>query len=141
MNTETIFQPTITFLNSTGDITISWEKDKEAEMLALIEKKMKERYTFFILKPRLGGILGNKKVAAESIEQVRKAGSVVIPDALAKAVLMNLGDTDVSQAVAAGNAGLVSTVKKVAMDSVGRAVSAAEVLKSQSVAIRPITGG
>lgn len=141
MNNETTFQPTITFLNSTGDITISWEKDKEAEMLALIEKKMKEGYTFFILKPRMGGLLGNKKVAVESIEQVRKAGSVVATDALAKSVVMNLGDDDVSQAVAAGNAGLVSTLKKATMETVGRAISAAEVVTNQSIAIRPISGG
>lgn len=141
MNTEETFAPTITFLNSTGDITISWEKDKEKEMLALIDKKMKDGYTFFLLKPRAGGLLGNKKVPAENIEQIRKAGSVVAPDALAKAVVMNLGDSDLSTAVAAGSATLVSTVKKATMDTVRRAVSAAEVVASQSVAIRPISGG
>lgn len=141
MNTVETFAPSITFLNSTGDITISWEKDKENEMLALIDKKMKDGYTFFLLKPRAGGLLGNKKVPAENLEQIRQAGSVVVPDALAKAVVMNLGDSDVSTAVAAGSATLVSTVKKTTMDSVRRATSAAEVVASQSVAIRPISGG
>lgn len=141
MNTEETFAPSITFLNSTGDITISWEKDKENEMLALIDKKMKDGYTFFLLKPRAGGLLGNKKVPAENLEQIRQAGSVVVPDALAKAVVMNLGDSDVSTAVAAGSASLVSTVKKTTMDTVRRATSAAEVVASQSVAIRPISGG
>jgi ribosomal protein L12E/L44/L45/RPP1/RPP2 len=141
VNTEAMIQPTITFLNSSGDITISWEKDKEEEMLALIDKKMKESYTFFILKPRLGGLFGNKKVPAQNIEQVRKAGSVIAPDGLAKAVVMNLGDSDVSTAVAAGSASVVTIAKSAAMDTIRRATNAADVLKNQSIAIKPIHGG
>lgn len=141
MTTETTFQPSCTFLNSTGDITISWDKDKETEMLALIDKKMKEGYAFFILKPRLGGLLGNKKVEAKTIDQVRKAGSVVAPDALAKAVVMNLGDADLSTAVAAGQATLASTLKTTTMETVRRAATAVDVVKSQSIAVKPMAGG
>jgi ribosomal protein L12E/L44/L45/RPP1/RPP2 len=141
MTTEATFQPSCTFLNSTGDITISWGKDQEAEMLALIEKKMQESFTFFILKPRLGGLLGNKKVEAQSIDQVRKAGSVVVPDALAKSVVMSLGDPDISSAVSAGQATVVSSEKKTTMETVRRAATAADVVKNQSIAVRPIAGG
>jgi len=137
--TTTAIQPSITFLNSTGDITISWEKDKETEMLALIEKKMQAGYTFFILKPRLGGLLGNAKQPAENIEQVRQSGSVVVPDALAKAML-KLGDDDVSQAVAAGNAQLLPVERPKEME-VQRAATPEEVVQNQSIAMRPIVAG
>jgi hypothetical protein len=141
MNTETIHQPTITFLNSSGDITIGWEKDNEEHVLALIETKMKEGYTFFVLKPRLGGLLGNAKKPVISIDQVRKAGSVIAPDALAKAVSLNLGDAAVSAVVSSGHATLVSMAKVVSLDSVRRAANALEVIRSQTVAIRPLQGG
>lgn len=37
--------PAITFLNMTGDITISWDRDNEAAILAMVEQKMKEGYS------------------------------------------------------------------------------------------------
>jgi len=140
---ETVEQiiPSITFLNETGDITISWDKDNEEAMLALIEQKRKERYTFFILKPRLGGLLGHKKVEAESIEQIRKAGKVVADDALAKSIIMNLGDDAINTAVAAGQAHVVPLAKERSYDTVGIATSAKEVLRHQTLATRPIVGG
>jgi hypothetical protein len=141
MNEQDPIAPSITFLNSTGDITVTWEKDKEPEMLALIDQKMKAGYTFFILKPRLGGLLGHKRVVAETIADVKKAGSVIAPDALGKSIVMNLGDAEVSAAVAAGHATVMSAARGASMDTVRRAASAAEVAKSQTVAIRPITGG
>lgn len=135
------FTPSITFLNESGDITITWDKQNEEAMLALIEQKRKEGYTFFILKPRLGGLLGNKKVEVESIEQARKAGSVVANDALAKAVTMNLGDTAVSAAVAAGHAQVVPLAKEKSIETVGIARNAEEVVRHQTLATRPIVGG
>jgi hypothetical protein len=134
-------KPSITFMNSTGDITISWEKDKEEEMLALVQAKLDQGYTFFLLKPRAGGLLGTKKVPVESIEEIRAAGSFVAPDALAKAVVMNLGDDVVSKAVQNGNAHVTAIGKNTSMESVGSTRNAQEVVRSNSVAIKPISGG
>jgi len=133
--------PSITFLNESGDITITWDKQNEEAMLALIEQKRKEGYTFFILKPRFGGLFGNKKVEVESIEQARQAGSVVANDALAKTVSMNLGDTAVSAAVAAGHAEVVPLAKERSFQTAGVARTAQEVVRNQTLATRPIVGG
>lgn len=134
------YQPYCIFMNSTGDITISWDAANEKDMLALIEKKMASGYTFFILRPSVLGALG-LKTAATSIEQVRKAGSVIAPDALAQAVVMNLGDPDLSAAVASGKVSLLPSAKKSDMETVRRGATAKEIVKNQSVAIRAVVGG
>ena len=136
-NNET---PAITWLNMSGDITISWTKDNEAAILALVEEKMKKGFSFFIIKPRLFGLLGSKKVKAQSIEDVRAAGTVIADDEQIEGVMKKLYDKDVETVVSKGVAKLVkpSTVQK---ETVRRAQCAAEVLEHQTVAIRPIVGG
>lgn len=141
MTTTEQIKPSITFMNSTGDITISWEKDKEAEILALVQAKLDEGYTFFLLKPRAGGLLGTKKIPAKSIDQIRAAGRFVAPDALAKAVVMNLGDDAVSKAVQSGSAHVAHIGKDKSMESLGISRNAQEVVQSNSLAFRVVTGG
>lgn len=133
--------PSVTFLNFSGDITLTWDKTNEAAMLALVEKKMKEGYTFFILKPRALSAFGTKKVVATSIDEIKAAGSVSVPDALAKKVMLNLGDADVSSVVEAGKASILSTVKDASMETLSRAKTAVEVVTRQTVAVRPLQGG
>lgn len=136
------FRPALTLLNSSGDVTVTWDDADEAGILALVEKKMKEGYRFFILKPRKV-LPGDKKIRAESVEEVKNAGHVVIPDKLMKEVFKSqLGDTDVEQAVAAGHARLATPESKGGtVDSVRRAKSAQDVVKNQSMAVRPVMGG
>lgn len=134
-------QPSVTFLNMSGDSTLTWDKSNEDVMLALIEKKMAEGYTFFILKPRAGGLLGNSKKPLTDISQARKAGSVTVPDALARNIALKLGDKDVNAVVEAGHASILSTAKNATMDTVRRAHSAVEAIAHQTVATRPIAGG
>lgn len=140
MSTATLTEatPAITWLNMSGDITITWDKTNEAAMLALIEQKMKLNFRFFIIQPRLLGLLGSKKVLATDIEAIRKAGSVVADEnALLSA---KLHDTDVERVVNSGQADLVkpSTTEKTALRA---AKTAQEVLQHQTVAVRPVVGG
>ena len=51
----------LTILNETGDTTIVWTDDRDAEMEAIIAKKMAEGITFFIIVPRFYGLLPPKK--------------------------------------------------------------------------------
>ena len=137
---QNIETPAITWLNMSGDITISWTKDNEAAILALVEEKMKKGFSFFIIKPRFFGLLSNKKIKAQSIEEVRAAGTVVALDDQIEGVIKKLYDKDVETVVSKGVAKLVkpSTAQK---EMVRRAQSAEEVLEHQTVAIRPIVGG
>jgi len=136
-------QPAITFLNLTGDITITWDSANESTMLGLIEQKMKEGFSFFVLKPRALAILGKKKVRAESIGDVARAGSALIPDCEFHRMMakLELHDSAVQTVVAAGQASLTRPIITLAGDTVKRAQSAAEVLRNQTVAVRPVVGG
>lgn len=135
--------PAITFLNMTGDVTISWDETNREVMLKLVEEKMEQGYSFFILKPRLFGILGTKRVPADSIQQVRQAGQVVVDDATAGQMLRSakLDDPQVEAAVSKGHANLVRGGAKGNVTYLRRAKSAAEVVSHQTVAVRPIVGG
>lgn len=130
----------ITWLNMSGDITITWDKDNEAAILALVEKKMKEGFSFFIIKPRLLGLLGHKKVAATSVQDVKAAGRAVVQDADFNALVSRMHDADVSELVHQGQAHLAKAATS-QKESTRRAMSAAEVLCHQTVAVRPVVGG
>ncbi len=136
-------QPAITFLNMTGDVTISWDASNEAAMLALVEQKMKEGYSFFVLKPRMLSAFGKKKVRAKSIEAVKAAGSVVVADADVSRLMdkLKLHDPAVEAAVAAGHASLAKSEAPVDRDTIRRAKTPREVVGAQTVAVRPIVGG
>ncbi|KVP17416.1 hypothetical protein [Burkholderia ubonensis] len=141
--TQEISQPAITFLNMTGDITISWDASNEAAMLALVEQKMKEGFSFFIMKPRFLSILGKKKVRANSLEEVAAAGAAVVDDADFHRMMdrLKLHDRAVEAAVASGQAQLTKSDGQVDRDTIRRAKTPAEVVRHQTLAVRPIVGG
>lgn len=154
MQTEQITQhrPSITFLNMTGDITISWDEQNRDAILALVEQKMKSGHRFFIIKPRALGLLGNKKVPLTQLDQAAKAGSIVVPDDVARDILneakevpkrAKLDDDAVETVVASGKAQLtvVQGGKQTQYETQGVAKKAEQVLQNQTVAVRPIVGG
>lgn len=133
--------PAITFLNMSGDVTITWDESNRAHVQELVKRKMQEGYSFFILKPRALAFLGNKKVALKNASQLDSAVGVVVPDAAVESIVSNLGDADVENAVRSGQARLAAAPKGSGKDAVRRAQTASEVLESQSMAVRPIVGG
>jgi hypothetical protein len=138
------FTPTMTLLNSTGDVTITWDEKEEASIFALVEAKMKEGYSFFILKPRRFGLPGHTKALVENVESLKDANHVVVPDDLVQHIVKKaLGDRDVEKVVQGGQAKLVSADSRQRgdLDTVRRTTSAKEVVKHQTVAIRPVVAG
>lgn len=134
--------PSITFLNLSGDVTITWDKSNEAQILGLIEEKMRQGFSFFILKPRAMGLLPSKKVRAKSMSQVARAGGVSIADADVQKILSSrVHDQDVQNAVESGVARLRRPQDSASYDTERRATSAREILHQQSVAVRPVVGG
>lgn len=133
--------PSITFLNMSGDVTISWEKEDEAAILAMIEQKMKENYRFFVLKAPLFPFFPKHKVELTNIEQARKAGKIVVPDELVNNLAVKLGDTLIEATVSQGKARVISRSKVTKADTAHLASSAQEVLRSNSVAVRALSGG
>lgn len=136
-----VVQPAITFLNMTGDITITWYAANEERIKALVEQKMAEGFSFFVLTPRLLPIFGKKKAKLTSAHQLNKAVGVVVPDDQAAAIVGHLGDAEVDAVVRSGAARVAPAPAGRKHDTVRRASSANEVLNSQTVAVRPLVGG
>ena len=137
---QVVMQPAITFLNMSGDVTISWTKENRVHVHELVKRKMAEGYSFFILQPRMLSLLGNKKVRLTHESQLDKAVGVVVPDEAVNAIVSGLGDPDLEEAVKKGQARLAQAPKG-NKNTIRRAASAEEVLANQSVAVRPIVGG
>jgi hypothetical protein len=134
-------QNALTFLNMTGDITITWD-DRNAEKIKdLIRKKMAEGYVFFTMR----------KVVIEAIQIRRKVGlkgvdslkSVIIDDATFDKMIKSMDDEDVADLVRSGTGKLAKRQgSKAAIETVKKATTPDEVVKSkQAVGVRPIHGG
>jgi hypothetical protein len=71
---------TTTILNAMGDTTIAWTSDRDDEMAAIIEKKMKEGVSFFIIEDEGA----RRKLEAETAEAIKAETSarrrIAIPD-------------------------------------------------------------
>lgn len=135
------FVPSITFLNWSGDVTITWDSQNAEAIKKLVEQKMKENYSFFILKPRFLSFLGNKKVPLRSAQDVANAKGLVVPDATAAEFMKSVRDQDVAQALHQGQAVPAKAPSTVEHVTVRRAMSASEVLSGQTVAVKPVVAG
>lgn len=140
-NNEQTVQPAITWLNMSGDVTIVWDASNREKILELVRQKMAQGYSFFILKPRLIPIFGNKKVPLTKASQLRDAVGVVVRDDQVSTIVGQLGDKDVASAVQGGHAAIAALPKGRSMATTRRAKSAEEVLTQQSVAVRAVVGG
>lgn len=133
--------PAITWLNMSGDVTITWDDSNRESILQLVEQKMKEGYSFFVLTPRVIPILGNKKVKLTNVNQLDKALGVIVPDSQVASIVSNLGDAAVEHAVNSGAAMLATVPTKGPVHTTRRATTASEVVESQTVAVRAVVGG
>lgn len=133
--------PAITWLNMSGDVTITWDEGNQEVVRELVKEKMAQGYSFFILKPRKLKVLGNKKVALTHISQLENAKGVVVPDSVVTSLVDRLGDAEVESVVKSGKAHMAQAPRSASLDTTRRARTADEVVNSQAVAVRPIVGG
>lgn len=75
-------QPTrsLTMLNGSGDSSLTWTEESDSVMETLIAKKMAEGVTFFIVKPRVFGVIPAGRKKAESVEEAMKGRSLSVRD-------------------------------------------------------------
>lgn len=117
-----------TILNETGDTTIVWTDDRDAEMEEIIRRKMSEGVTFFIIEPRFMGFLPPKRTKLDDASKANQHRALSIPDA------------DFAKFVESGSGEAVSTPRESVRGSrVSR--DASEVARSESVGTRPLRGG
>ncbi len=116
----------LTMLNERGDTTISWTPDRDDEMEALIEKKMQEGVTFFIIADR--GLRWPLKEAGDA----KHHRHLAIPDEDFRKF--------VEAGQAAGTSDAVPTPSE-PVKSVRKAKTAKEVATGHSVGVRQRRGG
>lgn len=118
----------ITFLNDSGDLEITWDEQQDAQMIEMIQKKMKEGVAFFIIEPRLGGII-KKKVKITKTAQLGNRS-------------VKVSDKDVQKLFNSGVAqpARLST-KNHDTNNATHSRDAAKIASSRSIAVRPMQGG
>lgn len=131
----------LTFLNLTGDITITWDEKNDEKMRNLIKKMMDQGCVFFttrhvpVIKKPFQRRLGKRGLAS--------AQDLIIRDDEFDRLVKSLDNADVALLLAGGDAEMVERKggnRKI--DSVARAKDPDEVIKNkQAVATRPLTGG
>lgn len=130
----------ITFLNMTGDITITWDEANNEKMLELIRKKMKDGYNFFTTKrvPILG-VERKVRVSNKNIDDITK---LVIPDNEFEKLVAGMNDAEVATMVHSGGAKMAKrSDNRNARELIKRLDNPEEVLKNQSLAFRRVVGG
>ena len=134
-------QNAITFLNMTGDITITWDDANGEKIKELVRKKMAEGYTFFTMrKVVIDAIQVKRKVGIKGIDKLQ---NLVIDDETFEQMIGEMDDRDLAESLKSGTGRLAKRRGATnQLDTVKRARDADEVLASrQALAVRPIAGG
>lgn len=118
----------LTLLNEMGDTTFVWGEEDDDRWKEIIEKKMKEGITFFIIEPRFKGLIPPKRTAVKNWAQAQKHRSLTIKD------------EDLAKLIESGAGSTVASSSKPATGA-RRSKDAAEVARSESIGARQRQGG
>lgn len=140
-NVEEEFAPSITFLNLTGDVTITWDAHNAEKIKALVRDQMAKGVTFFTLrKVVIEAVKVKRKIGAKGIDTI---DNLVIDDAQFDRLVAGVDDKELAKLLISKDAKLAKRTGKSREFVAGqRAKDADEVLKArQAVAVRPVLGG
>lgn len=121
----------LTILNMSGHSTLTWSPKNDAMMRDLIERKLREGWAFWILKPRAGGLLGERRVKVRSLEEAMKGRS------------LSLDDEDFAKLIMEGGVQLVTTPERPegwTNDAV-QSRDPASIAASNAIGVRNMSGG
>ena len=135
-------QGAITFLNMTGDVTITWDESNDAKIKELVAKKIKEGYSFFSMKKVvIDSVKVRRKVGAKGID---KLDNLIIDDETFEKLVKGIDDRDLADTLRLG-AGSLSKRRDQAkgkFEGGKRLKDVDEVIKAkQALALKPIRGG
>lgn len=133
----------ITFLNFTGDITITWDEENRERILAIVRKKMAEGYSFFTSKGAdVARVVRRTRVTDKNIDSL---GRLVISDREFDILVGDIDDQDVAELINSQHAAMAQRIplagRKKETVLAERLSTAEDVVESRSVAIRPIVAG
>lgn len=118
----------LTMLNEAGDTTIAWSSETDDAMAEIIQKKMDQGVVFFLIEPRMGGLLPPEKTKLENAADALKHRALSIPDEHLAAL------------VGEGKAVALKT-PPAKVKTVRKTKDAKEAARSETVGVRPMRGG
>lgn len=139
---------TMTLLNSTGDITISWNNEDEAQVKALIQSKIDQGFVFFVLedRPSYLSIIGKKKVYIKDVKQLNKHHKVTLKTKECSEKIeaeyknFNIEDKEVDDLFRQGSVA-ISRVTSTSYETVKRAKNVDEIMSNHTIAHNRLVGG
>ncbi len=133
---------TITFLCMAGDVTLGWDNDNDEDMKSLIEKKMKEGYTFFIKKKKMFAKNCLMKLKTKDLSDA-KIKEVTMTDKEYERMLTTVNDVDVVTFARDKKGRFCKRIiRSTELEDLEKAKTSDDVINSEnSVAVRPIKGG
>lgn len=117
---------TSTFLNEHGDITITWDDSTVEDVKDMIQEKMNQGYTFFIVEKKFGIIPTQKRLT--NVYDIYDHKKVI------------MRDKEVQKLFMSGKVQLVKEDNSTAQTN-GIANTAAQAAQTNTVAVRPAVGG
>lgn len=69
----------LTFMDETGDSSLTWDEDTAEKMIPIIERRMAEGFKFFILEDQPGDVPA-RKIELKDPEQLKGVSSVIVKD-------------------------------------------------------------
>lgn len=137
---------TMTMLNGTGDVTVSWDENNEKEIKKMIQSKLDQGFVFFLLekRPSFLSIFGKKKVYISDIKELENKKEVVLKtvDCASKVMQENyhLDDKEIEHLFKIGKIA-IGRVPSSNYKTVGRAKTVDEVIKNHTIATKKLVGG
>lgn len=117
----------IIFLNSMGDVEVSWDKENDDVMREVIQRKMDQGITFFIVEPVFFNLFTRKK----KLKSLDELGSTRI----------RVDDGDLEDLFATGKIHVHRTSSSERLETVKVATSPQEVIQKKTVATKQFVGG
>ena len=131
----------LTFMNLSGDITITWDAANDTKIKAMVAEKMKQGYSFFTMrKVVIDSIRVKRKIGEKGIDSIT---SLIIEDADFDKLVAGIDDKEVAGLSRSADAALSKrqgASRELTLQR--RLKDPDEVIKAkQAVAIRPVVGG
>lgn len=113
-------------LNGTGDVTIGWDASQNTQMREMIERKLKDGCTFFIIEKKCWGLFSSK-LKIRSIHDV-KGNEIIIADeslsTLFKDGMLSAGKTP-----------------KMSYETIGNSNDVDEILENNTIVVNQMSAG
>ena len=112
----------LSLLNEMGDLSITWEADKDDEMAVIIQKKLDQGVRFFIVEP-----FNKSQVEVKTLADI-------------KGRQINVPDEDVEKLFTEGKVGLIKRISG-SINTLFGSTDAKEIAANHAVAVPQYRGG